>query len=86
MSLGEESWGPLYWALQTLMLVVSQISGIGAVVVAGEGLDHQFQEKKKAYLAQREIPVSNTFHKDIISLGNTRHKVHFVFNYICTVH
>lgn len=47
MSLGEESWGPLYWALQTLMLVVSQISGIGAVVVAGEGLDHQFQEKKK---------------------------------------
>lgn len=65
MSLGEESQGPLCQALQTLMLLVSQVLGAGAVVVASEGLDHQFGGKKKKALTWREIiSVSNTFHKD----------------------
>lgn len=63
MSLGEESFGPLCWALKTLMLSVSQILGAGALVIAGGGLDHQFWEKNMP-LTQREIiSASTTFHK-----------------------
>lgn len=39
MSLDEDSCGPLCWAFQSVMPLISLILGAGAVVVASEGLD-----------------------------------------------
>lgn len=47
MSLGVDSYGPLCWAFQSVMLSVWLILGAGAVVVASERLDCQSWGKKK---------------------------------------
>lgn len=72
------------------MLLVSPILGAGAVGAASEGVDCQSWEKKEKVPDMERNTICFKYisqgHNYLPTLGNKGHKVHFGFNYKCTVH